>query len=313
MAMASILRLGHSPDPDDAFMWFPLLGEGLIDTGGYRFAHVIEEIESLNRRALKAELEITALSIHAFAHVADRYALLNAGSSMGEGYGPVVVSRAPLAPARLAGVTVAIPGELTSAALALRLHTPGVMTATAPFDAIPALVAGGQYEAGVLIHEGQLTYPQAGLHKVVDLGEWWAEETGGLPLPLGGNAIRRDLGEPAMARVARILEASIRYSLGHRDEALVHAMRYGRGLDPALADRFVALYVNDRTLDYGDAGRRSVQLFLDRAAEAGIIPKRVVVEFFWAGCWGGGDPASARWPRAARRVASVSRRQDHRV
>jgi len=313
MAMASILRLGHSPDPDDAFMWFPLLGEGLIDTGGYRFAHVIEEIESLNRRALKAELEITALSIHAFAHVADRYALLNAGSSMGEGYGPVVVSRAPLAPARLAGVTVAIPGELTSAALALRLHTPGVMTATAPFDAIPALVAGGQYEAGVLIHEGQLTYPQAGLHKVVDLGEWWAEETGGLPLPLGGNAIRRDLGEPAMARVARILEASIRYSLGHRDEALVHAMRYGRGLDPALADRFVALYVNDPPSTTATPAGARCSSFSTAPPRRGSFRSGWWSSFSEPVAGGGGDPASARWPRAARRVASVSRRQDHRV
>lgn len=277
--MALTLRLGHSPDPDDAFMWFSLLGDGLIDTGGYRFEHVIEEIESLNRRALKGELEITALSIHGFAHVADRYALLNAGSSMGEGYGPVVVSRRPMEAAQLAKVTVAIPGELTSAALALRLHTPGVATEAAAFDAIPGLVAEGRYEAGVLIHEGQLTYAQAGLHRVVDLGAWWAKETDGLPLPLGGNAIRRDLGEEAMDKIARILESSIRYSLAHRDEALAHAMKYGRGLDTQLADRFVQMYVNDRTLDYGDDGRRSVQLFLDRAAEQGLIPKRVVVEF----------------------------------
>jgi len=179
----------------------------------------------------------------------------------------------------LAEVTVAIPGELTSAALALRLHTPGVATEPAAFDAIPGLVAEGQYEAGVLIHEGQLTYGQAGLHKVIDLGEWWAAETDGLPLPLGGNAIRRDLGAAAMEKVARILEASIRYSLAHREEALAHAMKYGRGLDTALADRFVQMYVNDRTLDYGDDGRRSVQLFLDRAAEQGLIPKRVEVEF----------------------------------
>ena len=191
----------------------------------------------------------------------------------------MVVSRRPMEAARLAETIVAIPGELTSAALALALHTPGVATEPAAFDAIPALVGSGKYEAGVLIHEGQLTYAQSGLHKVVDLGEWWAKETGGLPLPLGGNAIRRDLGEAAMERVARILEASIRYSLAHRDQALAHAMKYGRGLETQLADRFVRMYVNDRTLDYGDDGRRAVQLFLDRAAEQGLIPKRVVVEF----------------------------------
>ncbi|RMF86193.1 MAG: ABC transporter substrate-binding protein [Nitrospirae bacterium] len=277
--MARTLRLGHSPDPDDAFMWFPLLGEGLVETGPYRFDHVIEGIESLNRRALRGELEITALSIHAYAHVADRYALLNAGASMGEGYGPVVVASEPLEPAALAEVTVAVPGSLTSAALALALHTPGVATEVAPFDRIPELVASGRYRAGVLIHEGQLTYGRLGLHRVVDLGAWWAEESGGLPLPLGGNAIRRDLGEATCAEVARILEASIRYSLDHREAALTHAMRYGRGLDRDLTDRFVDLYVNRRTLDYGDDGRRAVRLLLARAAEAGLVPGGVEPDF----------------------------------
>jgi len=277
--MQTTIRLGHSPDPDDAFMWFPLLGEGLVDTGDYRFEHVIQDIETLNRRAATGDLEVTALSIHAYAHVADRYALLNAGASMGEGYGPLVVSREPLAADDLAGRRIAVPGDMTSAALALRMHTPGFLPDIQYFEAIPAIVASGEVEAGLLIHEGQITYENLGLHKVVDLGEWWAGRTGGLPIPLGGNAIRRDLGEEAITELAAILESSIHYALGHRPVALAHAMRYGRDLDEGLADRFVAMYVNDRTLDYGDDGRRSVCQFLDEAFELGLIPRRVEPEF----------------------------------
>jgi 1,4-dihydroxy-6-naphthoate synthase len=282
IAMPTTIRLGHSPDPDDAFMWFPLLGEGLVDTGDYRFEHVIQDIETLNRRAATGDLEVTALSIHAYAYVADRYALLNAGASMGEGYGPLVVSRERLAETNLAGRRIAIPGEMTSGTLALRLHTPSFLPDVQYFEAIPAIVASGEVEAGLLIHEGQITYQALDLHKVVDLGEWWALRTDGLPIPLGGNAIRRDLGEPAITELAAILESSIRYALAHRSEALAHAMTYGRDLDEELTDRFVAMYVNDRTLDYGEDGRRSVCQFLDEAFERGLIPRKVEPEFIGA-------------------------------
>jgi 1,4-dihydroxy-6-naphthoate synthase len=258
---------------------FYALATGKIDTGDIEFIHELQDIETLNRRALAAELEVTAVSIHAYAYLADKYALLPHGASMGEGYGPRLVARQPYTRTDLAHMTVAVPGTLTSAYLALKLFAPDVKTVVVPFDEILERVAAGEHEVGLLIHEGQLTYMDAGLHLIADLGEWWAAETGGLPLPLGGNAIRRDLGEELIKRASHMLRDSIAYGLEHRTDALVHAESYGRGLDRAQTDEFVGMYVNQRTLDYGPEGRKAVQLFLDRGFEAGIIPHRVAVDF----------------------------------
>ena len=276
--MPTTIRVAHSPDSDDAFMFYAL-ATGKIDTGDIEFVHELQDIETLNRRALAAELEVTAVSIHAYAYLADKYALLPHGASMGEGYGPRLVAREPLTRAQLSGKTVAVPGLLTSAYLALKLYAPDVETVVVPFDEILERVAAGEFEVGLLIHEGQLTYMDEGLHLVADLGEWWAAETGGLPLPLGGNVIRRDLGEDLIRRASRMLRDSIAFGLHNRTDALVHAESYGRGLDRAQTDEFVGMYVNQRTLDYGPEGRRAVQLFLDRGFEAGLIPHRVVVDF----------------------------------
>jgi 1,4-dihydroxy-6-naphthoate synthase len=276
--MLRTIRVAHSPDSDDAFMFYALATDR-IDTGGIEFVHELQDIETLNRRALGAELEVTAVSIHAYAYLADRYALLPHGASMGEGYGPRLVAREPLTREQLSGRSVAVPGTLTSAYLALKLYYPEVRTEVVPFDRIIEHVAEGRADAGLIIHEGQLTYGDAGLHLLVDLGEWWAGETGGLPLPLGGNIIRRDLGDELIVRVSRLLRASIAYSLDNRAEAIAYARSYGRGLDEAQTDEFVGMYVNQRTLDYGEDGRRAVQLFLDRGHEAGIIPHRVEVDF----------------------------------
>jgi 1,4-dihydroxy-6-naphthoate synthase len=276
--MSRTIRVAHSPDSDDAFMFYAL-AENLIDTGDLEFVHELQDIETLNRRALAAELEVTAVSIHAYAYLADRYALLPHGASMGEGYGPRLVAREPLSREDLHGRTIAVPGLLTSAYLALRMYLPEAETVVVPFDEIIEHVADGRSDAGLIIHEGQLTYGDAGLHRIVDIGEWWAGETGGLPLPLGGNVIRRDLGDELIRRVSRLLRESIAYSLDHRAPALAHARQYGRGLDESQTDEFVGMYVNQRTLDYGPDGRRAVQLFLDRGFEAGIIPHRVQVDF----------------------------------
>ena len=276
--MTRIIRVAHSPDSDDAFMFYAL-ATGKIDTGEIDFVHELQDIETLNRRALAGELEVTAVSIHAYAYLSDKYALLPHGASMGEGYGPRLVALEPFSRADLAGKTVAVPGLLTSAYLALKLYAPDAEVVVVPFDEILERVAAGEYEVGLLIHEGQLTYMDAGLHLVADLGEWWSVETGGLPLPLGGNAIRRDLGPELTQRVSRMLRESIAYGLEHRTDALVHAEGYGRGLDRAQTDEFVGMYVNQRTLDYGEDGRRAVQLFLDKGYEAGIIPHRVQVDF----------------------------------
>ncbi len=276
--MKKIIHLAHSPDSDDAFMFYAL-ATGKIDTEEFEFIHELQDIETLNRRALKAELEVTAASIHAYAFLADKYALLPHGASMGEGYGPRLVARAPLSRAELRARTIAVPGLLTSAYLALQLYLPGVTTVVVPFDEILERVAAGAHDVGLLIHEGQLTYADAGLHMIRDLGEWWAAETAGLPLPLGGNLIRKDLGEAVIKRVSRMLRASIAYGLQHRSDAIAHAETYGRGLDTAKTDEFVGMYVNERTLDYGPDGRRAVQLFLDRGHEAGIIPNRVQAVF----------------------------------
>ena len=276
--MPTVIRVAHSPDSDDAFMFYAL-ATGKIDTGGLEFRHELQDIETLNRRALAGELEVTAVSIHAYAYVADRYLLLPHGASMGEGYGPRLVAREALAPEQLHGRKVAVPGTLTSAYLALRLFQPELETVVVPFDQIIEQVAAGQADMGLLIHEGQLTYQDHGLHLIADLGEWWGERTGGLPLPLGGNAIRRDLGPELISRVSVILRESIAYGLENRRAALDHARSFGRGLTEAQTDEFVGMYVNPRTLDYGDDGRRAVRLFLEQGYEAGIIPHPVNVQF----------------------------------
>jgi 1,4-dihydroxy-6-naphthoate synthase len=241
---------------------------------GWEIIQVVDDIETLNRRALDAAIEVTAVSIHAYAYLTERYALLPCGASMGDGYGPMVVARERLVPQELKGLTIAIPGRLTSAALALRLALGEVRTEVVPFDRILEGVRAGRHQAGLIIHEGQLTYADDGLHKVIDLGAWWKADTG-LPLPLGGNVVRKDLGPDAIATLA----ALVKRSLEHRDAALTYAMDFGRGLGRARADRFVGMYVNEWTRDYGPEGRRAIELFLERGHEAGIIPHRVKVEF----------------------------------
>ena len=274
----TLIRVAHSPDSDDAFMFFAL-AKGLIDTGELRFEHVLKDIETLNREAFDGTYEVTAVSIHAYAHLDDRYALLGSGASMGDGYGPVLVARAPIAPEDLAAKKIAIPGRLTSAALALKMWNPSLQTVTYAFDEIMPAVQSGEVDAGVVIHEGQLTWEDEGFSKIVDLGVWWAEETGGMPLPLGGNVIRRDLGDERCTRVAALLKESIQYSLDHREEALDYALDYGRGLDRDKADRFVGMYVNELTVDYGERGRRAVRDFLDRAANERLIQKVPRLDF----------------------------------
>jgi len=266
------ITVAHSPDSDDAFMFYAL-AEGRVDTEGLSFVHELSDIESLNRRAMAGELAVTAVSFHAYTRLADRYLLLPHGASFGDGYGPVVVARAPIARERIASgqIAVASPGEWTTAALALRLWAPGVVTRSMPFDRIQEAVRAGEYEAGLLIHEGQLTFAEEGFTEVVDLGRWWKEETG-LPLPLGGNVVRRDLGTERIGRISRALSRSIEYGLAHRGAALDHAMRYARGLPREKADQFVGMYVNTWTQGYGEAGRQAVQLLLDRAHAAGLTP-----------------------------------------
>jgi len=277
-AAATTIRVGHSPDSDDAFMFYALTHDKL-DTGGLKFVHQLEDIETLNNRAMKGELEVSAVSIHAFAYLAERYALLASGSSMGDRYGPTLVTREPVALDQLRRRTIAVPGLLTTAYLTLQLCLGrDVPIVVMPFDQILPAVAQGRVDAGLLIHEGQLYYGDRGLHKVVDLGEWWYEQTG-LPLPLGGNVVRKDLGESMVSRIARLLKESIRYALEHREEALDYALRYARGLDRAVADRFVGMYVNEWTIDYGPRGREAVRTLLGRAEKAGLVPGPVQVQF----------------------------------
>lgn len=274
-----LIRVGHSPDPDDAFMFHALANE-TIDTGRYRFVHELQDIETLNRRAFNGELELTAVSIHGYAFVDDKYALCACGASMGDNYGPMVVAREPFSVNDLKGKKIAVPGTLTSAFLSLKLLLGDTFEyEVEPFDSILNLVEQGRYDAGLIIHEGQLTYANQGLKLVVDLGRWWYDETGGLPLPLGGNAIRRDLGQQAMLEVTSLLKQSIQYGLNHREAALQHAMQYGRDLDHEKTDRFVGMYVNDWTLDFGPKGREAVRLLLRRGYECGVIPKLVVPDF----------------------------------
>ncbi len=277
MTETRTIRVCHSPDSDDAFMFYALAA-GKIDTGNLRYEHELQDIESLNQRALKGELEVTAVSIHAYAYLADRYKLLPHGASMGDRYGPRLVARSSMKREDTVNKRIAIPGPMTSAYLALRLYQPEFTPVPMAFDRIEEAVAAGEVDLGLLIHEGQLTFGDNGLHLVVDLGEWWHGETG-LPLPLGGNVVRKDLGDDLIRTLSRHLRSSIAYSLENRSAALDHAMRYARGLDRARADTFVGMYVNDWTLDYGERGRSAVRLLLERGAAAGVIPHRVNVEF----------------------------------
>jgi 1,4-dihydroxy-6-naphthoate synthase len=271
------LTIAHSPDSDDAFMFYGLAC-GAIPTGELEVEQVLADIETLNRAAFDGKYEVTAASFHAYAHLADRYALLPHGASMGDNYGPIVVVRED-GPSSLDGVTVAIPGTLTSAWLALQMYRPGLAHVVLPFDTILEAVRDGEVEAGLLIHEGQLTYADEGLRKMVDLGIWWYQRTDGLPLPLGGNLIRRDLGPALITRLAKLLRDSIAYGLEHRRDGLAYAEQFGRGLDTARTDRFVGMYVNDLTLDYGARGRRAVERFLGEAWQLRLIPHPVTPEF----------------------------------
>jgi 1,4-dihydroxy-6-naphthoate synthase len=272
-----LIRLGHSPDPDDAFMFWGL-ASGRVDPRGFEFEHVLADIQTLNEWALEGRLEVTAISLHAYPHVQEHYALLPHGASMGSGYGPIVVAREPMSREQLGGVRISVPGKMTTAFLVLRMYLGDFEYREAPFDRILDQVREGQADAGLLIHEGQLTYDGLGLHKVVDLGEWWLLETG-LPLPLGVNAARRDLGEEALRELSSVLEASIRAGLDNREEALSYAGRFGRGLDAELTDRFVGMYVNELTCDYGDEGRAAVQELLRRGEAIGAFPEPVRVDF----------------------------------
>lgn len=271
------IRLAHSPDADDAFMFYALAKE-CIDTEGLRFEHVLRDIQTLNEWAREGRMEVTAISVHAYAYVRDKYAILTSGASMGDGYGPLIVSAEPMTLNDLPHVTVAIPGLLTSAYLALKLYQPEVRTVVMNFDEILPAVQQKRVLAGLLIHEGQLTHREAGVHSVIDLGKWWKEQTG-LPLPLGVNAVRRDLPVELQKRIARVLKQSICYSLEHRQEALEYALEFGRGIGQDVADRFVGMYVNEWTVDMGEAGKEAIRQFLARGTEAGVIPPVGEVEF----------------------------------
>jgi 1,4-dihydroxy-6-naphthoate synthase len=273
----STITLAHSPDSDDAFMFYGL-ATNKIQTGHLRFVHLLKDIQTLNEEAMKGTYDVTAISFHAYAYVADKYALLPHGASIGDNYGPILVSREPASPDDIASLRIAVPGTLTSAFLALRIFNKDFEYLVVPFDKILDAVQDGTCDAGLLIHEGQLFYDSLGLHKVLDLGEWWHDRTG-LPLPMGGNVIRRDLGAELISEVSRLLRESIRYSLSNRQDALEYAMQFAREMDPELADRFVAMWVNDLTLDYTERGREAVRRLLQEGFEKGIIPKQVPVEF----------------------------------
>ncbi len=275
--MPQQIRVAHSPDADDAFMFYGL-ATGHVGDPDLEFVHLLEDIQTLNDRALRGEYEVTAVSFHAYAYLADRYALLPHGASMGDGYGPMIVAREAWDSEALVGKRVAVPGLLTTAVLALRLWRSGLTEVVIPFDRIMDAVLAGEVETGLIIHEGQVTYAQAGLQKIVDLGEWWSAETG-LPLPLGGNVIRRDLGPALMRRVSQLLHESIRYGLAHRREALEYAMRFARNVAPPLVDRFVGMYVNDLTVAYGPRGRAALERLFERGHERGLLPRRVVPEY----------------------------------
>jgi 1,4-dihydroxy-6-naphthoate synthase len=271
------IRIAHSPDSDDAFMFYALAKDKL-PTGKFRFSHTLQDIETLNRKALNGEFEITAISFHAYAYIAEKYILLPSGASMGDRYGPMVVARESWKPEELRNKRIAVPGAMTTAYLTLKLFQPDFEAVIMPFDRIMSAVQNKTVDAGLLIHEGQLTYQSRQLHKIVDMGEWWHRITG-LPLPLGGNAVRRNLGKENIREISRLLKESIQYALHHREEALKYAMQFARDLDTATADRFVGMYVNERTLDYGEEGRKAVQLLFDRAYAAHLIPEPIAAEF----------------------------------
>ena len=271
------VSVAHSPDSDDAFMFYGL-ATNKIRMPGLKFNHTLADIETLNRKAMQGVYDVTAVSFHAFPYIQDKYALMACGGSVGEKYGPMVVAPRAFSLEDLKRMKIAVPGTLTTAYLVLKLFFPKIETAVVPFDQIIPAVLAGRYEAGLIIHEGQLTYERSGLHRILDLGRWWADLTG-LPLPLGGNAIRRDLGPELIAGVNKALRESIQYALDHREEALAYAMQFARDLDPQMADRFVGMYVNSRTLDYGNDGREAVQRLLAMGHQAGIIPHEPRVEF----------------------------------
>lgn len=273
------IKVAHSPDSDDAFMFYGLATHK-VRTPGLRFTHTLCDIETLNQKAREGVYDVTAISFHAYPYVQDKYALMACGGSVGEGYGPMVVSPRPFTTSEIKGKRIAVPGTLTTAYLALQLFAPGIETEVVPFDQIIPQVVEGKYEAGLIIHEGQLTYDKSGLHRIVDLGRWWQKVTG-LPLPLGGNAIRRELGAQLMSTVTAALRESIQYGLEHREEALSYAMQFARDLDTASADKFVGMYVNERTLDYGSDGREAVRRLLDMGHKAGVIGPEASVD--WVG------------------------------
>jgi len=275
--MKKDIHVAHSPDSDDAFMFYALATRKL-DTGDLNYIHTLSDIETLNQKAMKGEYEVSAISFHAYAYMADKYALLSCGASMGKNYGPIVVAGKPMRAKSLASKIVAVPGMLTSAFLTLRLFEPEVQYQVVPFDKILDEVQKGNYDAGLLIHEGQLTYREMGLHKVIDLGQWWLKQTG-LPLPLGGNVIKRSLGTKLIERIAQDIRTSIQYGLDHREEAMAYAIQFSRGLDTQDVDRFIGMYVNELTLDYGTEGRQAVRKLLQEAYRKKIIPEKVVVEF----------------------------------
>jgi 1,4-dihydroxy-6-naphthoate synthase len=277
MTQPTTIHVAHSPDSDDAFMFYALAA-GKIDTEGLTYVHELQDIETLNQRAMRAELEVTAVSIHAYAYLSDNYALLPHGASMGDRYGPRLVARTPMSRADIKGKRIAIPGLKTSAYLAMQMFEPDFEAVITPFDQIEDVVVDGSVDLGLLIHEGQLTFGDKGLHLIQDMGEWWFGETG-LPLPLGGNVVRKDLGVDLTKKISRHLRDSIAYGLDHRKAALDHSMQYARGLDRSKADTFVGMYVNDWTLDYGDRGRQAVRLFLERGVREGLITAPVTVEF----------------------------------
>jgi 1,4-dihydroxy-6-naphthoate synthase len=277
LAETRTITVAHSPDSDDAFMFYGLATHKL-DTGNLSFTHVLKDIQTLNEEAFRGTYDVTAVSFHAYAYIADKYLLLPHGASIGDNYGPILVSREPVKAAEIPKLKIAVPGTLTSAFLALRIFNADFKYEVVPFDKIIEAVKSGQCDAGLLIHEGQLFYESIGLHKVLDLGEWWHERTG-LPLPMGGNVIRRELGPEIIRQVSHCLSESIRYSLANREDALAYAMQFARDMDTDLADRFVAMWVNDLTLDYTDRGREAVQRMLMEGFERGIIPNRPTVEF----------------------------------
>lgn len=274
-----IIRVGHSPDPDDAFMFYGL-ASGKVKIDGVRIEHVMEDIQTLNERALRAELEVTAISAHAFVHVAEQYWVMRTGASMGEGYGPVIVAKKNYKLEDLRGKVVATPGRLTTANLLFKLYTEGVNNVDVPFDQIIDAVQAGKVDAGLLIHEGQITYKEMGLHKVIDFGETWQNDSGGLPLPLGLDVVRKDLGEPLARRLSKGLQDSIHYGYQHQDESIPYALEFGRGIDTALGTRFVKMYVNDVTIDMGERGQRALQILFDRAFQKKLISTRPVVELY---------------------------------